>query len=1154
MSALDCDRNALKVTLGDDYNYLDAHCCEKALDVLSKGEPLVSAAIVDISTDDGLNLLSALAQNKHCEHIPVIAVTAENECRGLEEAYRLGATAHTSRPYSQAIIRPMLDNILRLAESSQRKTITVPQSDTAPVSGLASYRGSVPNKDDGDVKRDKVTGLIARDVFSQRASEIICRSDPCQYVLSCYNIENFKIINDQYGMDKGDAVLRFVGECINRYMEQIGGICCRYTSDRFATVYPAEHMDTELLTECHRKAQMPDCINRKITIRVGRYIIEDKNLPVGNMYDRAAIAEESIHGKYDVFVADFKESMRVKLLEEQQIIADMHDALRSEQFETWLQPQYNHATGALIGAEALVRWRKPTDGSIIPPSLFIPVFERNGFIYELDKYVWEQVCKLIRRWLDEGKSPLPISVNISRYDVLMPDFINVLTGLVEKYRIDPELLRLEITETAFTHSTDAILSVFKKLIALGFTVEIDDFGSGYSSLNTLKDMPANILKLDMKFLQNSEESKRGGIILESVVRMARWLDMTVIAEGVETVEQAEYLRSIGCLYVQGYLYAKPMPVPDYEALVRESVKTMTFRPNMLTHLANLENNRFWDPKSMDTLIFNSYIGGACIIEAHNGRLELLRANDKYVRILGSAGMTVTDALKLEWTSYMDAEGKAELFAAMRRSIETGDEVTSEFVFYSLPGCAEKTYLRITLRVIAYSGERLLVYCTLENVTELRLAEAERNAAERRHRAAAKQLRAIIDNVNGGVAAMIFNQDRTEYIFTNDEFYSMLGYTREQFAEEVSGGILNLINPEDLPEVLSVINESERTGIRTSVEYRVRRRDGREIWVYGRNSVCYLEDIGKPVYISIIIDITEQKETAEQFRFLNAMAHDILAQPDIEEGIYGMLHRLREFFGSSRVYIMEFDCDERQLVNTYGVTARGKHQLPPELRKVSVDTVSYWFDRYLDREYIEIDDIELLPDANTEKHTMRAMGIKSIVIVPLRRNEKIIGFIGLENNRRNQAHFSRLVALGDYIAVMLTRRDYEKRLSEHAFELEQIMDGFPGGYAKMRVTDTGIYPVYINDEFCRMCAMSRKELIELYSKDSYAGVHPDDMQSALETIKSAKENGSTEIVTLRFRRGDGEYVPVQALYRVTQDIEGDLYLYGYYSEVPPKIES
>lgn len=242
--------------------------------------------------------------------------------------------------------------------------------------------------------------------------------------------------------------------------------------------------------------------------------------------------------------------------------------------------------------------------------------------------------------MNEGKNPVPVSVNVSRRDILHDDFIDVITAITSKYDIPVDMLRLEITESAFSESTKEIISKANELAKLGYVVEIDDFGSGYSSLNSLKDVDASVLKLDMKFFEGGGNAQRAGNIVESIVRMARWLGMTVIAEGVEDVKDADYLKSVGCYYIQGYLYSKPLPVDEYEKLFCNENKEYVM--SRLQTLKNLNNNEFWDPKSMETLIFNSYVGGACIFEYRNGVTEVLRTSDEYVKQFGSIKIDPAD--------------------------------------------------------------------------------------------------------------------------------------------------------------------------------------------------------------------------------------------------------------------------------------------------------------------------------------------------------------------------------------------------------------------------------------------------------------------------------------------------------------------------------
>ena len=264
------------------------------------------------------------------------------------------------------------------------------------------------------------------------------------------------------------------------------------------------------------------------------------------------------------FVYDNK--MRDQMLLEQQIVNEFDAALEHGGFKLFLQPKYDLETEQIMGSEALVRWIK-ADGSYVLPSLFIPVLEKNGSVYAVDRFIWEETCKCLRRWIDAGKNVKPVSVNVSRIDLYDPELINVLVGLTVKYEIPKYLLELEITESAYTDDPRMIMGVTEKLQSEGFLILMDDFGSGYSSLNMLKDIHIDILKLDMEFLRSTDQTGRGGNILSAMVQMARSLNLHTIAEGVETREQVDFLKSIGCNCVQGYFFSQPITVEEFEKLI-----------------------------------------------------------------------------------------------------------------------------------------------------------------------------------------------------------------------------------------------------------------------------------------------------------------------------------------------------------------------------------------------------------------------------------------------------------------------------------------------------------------------------------------------------------------------------------------------------------
>ena len=297
-----------------------------------------------------------------------------------------------------------------------------------------------------------------------------------------------------------------------------------------------------------------------LAVVYGIYLIEDPTYHVSEMYEYANQASKSCKEEFNIKNYAFYDSkMENDIMKEQRIVNSMRSALAREEFVIYLQPKYELQTNTIAGAEVLVRWIAPNH-RMISPGDFIPIFERNGFIMNLDVYVWEKSCQLLRKWLDEGQRVLPISVNISRVSLYNPRLVEVLCGLVDKYNIPPELFQLELTESAYTTNQSSIHNMMTTLQEKGFVIMMDDFGSGYSSLNILKDLKVDVLKIDMRFLSDTEEEARSENILAAVVRMAKWLNLPVIAEGVERKEQVLFLKGIGCEYVQGYYFARPMPV------------------------------------------------------------------------------------------------------------------------------------------------------------------------------------------------------------------------------------------------------------------------------------------------------------------------------------------------------------------------------------------------------------------------------------------------------------------------------------------------------------------------------------------------------------------------------------------------------------------
>ena len=399
---------------------------------------------------------------------------------------------------------------------------------------------------------DELTGILNRNAFCRKVDaqmkknpEEVCAG---KYAMVYFDVLRFKAINDMFGMSEGDKVLCYVADLITRLVGK-EDLACRIDSDRFTFFTKADGEALEELIEHLLDGLTAYKLPFALACNVGVYVTVDPEVSAVSMMDRAILAQSKIKGSYTVKSNYYTEEMRNDLLSEQEISGIMEEALEKEQFLVYYQPQYNHATGGLVGAEALVRWKHPERG-LVSPGVFIPIFERNGFITKLDLYVFGHVCAFLRKCMDQNLPIVPISSNFSQYDIFQPRFVEKLEELRMKYDVPVKYLRVEITESAIVGGSDRVNEIVKRLRECGYVVEMDDFGSGYSSLNVLREVDLDVIKLDMLFLSEKANNNRGGTIISSIVRMAKWLDMPVIAEGVETMGQADFLKSIGCEYIQ----------------------------------------------------------------------------------------------------------------------------------------------------------------------------------------------------------------------------------------------------------------------------------------------------------------------------------------------------------------------------------------------------------------------------------------------------------------------------------------------------------------------------------------------------------------------------------------------------------------------------
>lgn len=413
-----------------------------------------------------------------------------------------------------------------------------------------------------------VSGIADRNEFLRIVDERVS----CENYNSCLvaiDIEHFKLFNRLYGRDKGDLFLSKLADYIIGFENKYDAVAGYFGGDNFALFMPNNPTLIEELEDGCKNIALGISSSVGFLPAFGIYKMQDEVVSAMSMYDFATIALGFGRGNYIKRSVVYKPSMTDNIEKELDLLTELESALEKDEIALYLQPKVNLYTKKIVGAEVLSRWIHPKKG-IIPPLDYIPILEKNGFISNFDKHVWEKVCKTLRKLEDDGIKMVPVSVNVSRVDMLSIDVAEYLKGLVDKYNIDTEAIRIEITESAYGSNVEAIQKTILKLKEYGFCIFMDDFGSGYSSLNNLKSLYLDGLKIDMKFLEiDRMEEEKGLRILESVVKMAHSINLPVIVEGIETAKQEEYLHSLNCLFGQGFYYYRPTPEKDFIEIIKD---------------------------------------------------------------------------------------------------------------------------------------------------------------------------------------------------------------------------------------------------------------------------------------------------------------------------------------------------------------------------------------------------------------------------------------------------------------------------------------------------------------------------------------------------------------------------------------------------------
>ncbi len=546
------NREILRSILESDYEVVFAENGQIALDKMHEFSDTLSLVLLDVMMPvmDGVETLKRAKADPDLENIPIIVVSDAKESE--VDTLNLKASDFIQKPYNPSVILTRMRRSIELREDRM---------------ALAS------------TERDPLTDLYNREFFYTYANQFDLHHKHLDMDAIVVDVNHFHMINERFGRAYGDSVLERIGKALREAVSDSGGIVCRREADTFMVYCPHGLDYNQILENASIWLSQDESNENRVRLRMGVYENVDKTLEIEHRFDRAKLACDSAQGSFTKRIGIYDNLLHEQELYAERLVEDFPAAIRERQFRVFYQPKFDIQPDipVLASAEALVRWQHPELG-LISPGVFIPLFEDNGLIQELDGYVWRETAAQIRDWKERFGFVVPVSVNVSRIDMYDPHLVDTLREILEAQGLTTHEFLLEITESAYTQDSEQIIETVNKLRSLGFQIEMDDFGTGYSSLNTISMLPIDALKLDMQFVRNAFSERKDTKMLEVIIDLADYLAVPVIAEGVETEDQMLTLKAMGCDFVQGFYFSRPVPADEYEHFMEERKRQLPHTP------------------------------------------------------------------------------------------------------------------------------------------------------------------------------------------------------------------------------------------------------------------------------------------------------------------------------------------------------------------------------------------------------------------------------------------------------------------------------------------------------------------------------------------------------------------------------------------------
>ena len=700
----------------------------------------------------------------------------------------------------------------------------------------------------GQAHRDERTGLLTdRDLFAMTRDRLGRMQG--QWCVIAIDIEHFKLFTEWHGKSAADMLLAQISKLLRQVETDCRGLAGYRGLDDFWLVVPYDLRMIENLYNQIRDLIISHGNSVGFLPIFGICLLSSAEDEITDVFNHAAMTAEQVKGDLHHRIRVYNPSLYLQTAEEYRLLSDFQRALENKEIFFTLQPQCRVSTGNVVGAESLARWRLK-DGTMVPPTKFVPILEKYRMVTNLDKYIWESVCAWLRKWMDAGHTPVPISVNVSQIDILTVDVPAFMESLLRKYELPARLLKVEITESAYVEDTASVRDTVRRIRAMGMMVLMDDFGSGYSSLNMLRSLNVDVIKLDAQFLHiDAQEERKGISILESIVNMAKSMALPIIVEGVETQEQINFLSDLGCRYMQGYYFYRAMPVEEFERLIsderRLDLKGFEFKATGQIHPRELlDENVFSDA------MLNNILGPVAIYRWKDDRVDIVRFNQQYYLMVGLP-LEQLESRRSDIQKFMYGDDKDKfrnmLTAATRDRLNGSKGILR---LYRPNGSLR--WLSVQLYYLNEDEEGKTFYASCEDVTELQFVNVDLPGGY--HRCSA--------------------DENLEFRYVSKNFLEMTGYTQQELETDFENKYINMIHPDDRPLIKQKIDALLAKKKPPSDPFRVKHKRGH--YIYVANQQILTDLYGDLCFMSVATDVTEIVQMRNNMHVLEKYSTDCIA--------------------------------------------------------------------------------------------------------------------------------------------------------------------------------------------------------------------------------------------------------------------------------------